>query len=245
MSVADGSVTVAPAEQLLLKLGERPAVTFASFFVSADNEALMHALQSWLAAPQSGVFLLVGALGSGRSHLLQAATAAVAGALYLPLAELRMLDPDAVLDGLEAAPLLCLDDVDAVSADRHWCEALFHLFNRQIGSPSAVAGKWLVSAAVPAGQLACALPDLQSRLSWGGGYRLAPLDDGGRLHMLQLQARQRGMDLPDEVATYILQRFSRQTPDLLALLERIDRESLLAKQRITVAFVRKLLHVPI
>lgn len=233
---------VAPAEQLLLKLGERPAVSFATFFVSAENAALMHALQSWLAAPQSGVLFLAGASGSGRSHLLQAACTVVEGALYLPLAELRELDPVAVLDGLETAPLLCLDDVDAVCADRPWCESLFHLFNRQIGSLPAAEGKWLVSAAVPAGQLACVLPDLQSRLGWGGGYRLAPLDDDGRLRMLQLQARQRGMQLSDEVAAYILQRFSRETPNLLALLERIDRESLLAKQRITVALVRRLLN---
>jgi DnaA family protein len=139
--------------------------------------------------------------------------------------------------------LVCFDDIDAVCADRNWCETLFHLFNRHVGTHlhNNGFGKWLVSATAPAAQINCALPDLGSRLSWGGSFRLAPLDDTGRQHMLQLQAKQRGMGISDEVAAYILRHHARDTQALLELLERIDRESLRVKQRISVNFVRKLL----
>lgn len=238
------------AEQLLLSLRPRPTINFDSFVVGVDNETTLHALHEWLLQPQAGVFFIVGPPGSGRSHLLQAACTEIDAAMYLPLAELKALDPASLLDGLEGAPLLCLDDIDAVASERGWCEALFHCFNRHVGAASGTAlnttldvtgGKWLVSAQVPAAQLHCALPDLGSRLSWGGSFRLVPLDDVGRQQMLQRHARQRGMEISDELAAYILQRAPRDTPALLALLERIDRESLLSKQRVGMHLVRRLL----
>lgn len=263
----NSSSETVPAEQLLLHLRPRPAINFDSFVIAASNETTLHALREWLRQPSAGVFFIVGAPGSGRSHLLQAACTEVDGAMYLPLAELKTLDPASLLDGLEAAPLLCLDDIDAVVGERSWCEVLFHCFNRQVGPLSEggsehmsggpmsdgplidstvldapTGGKWLVSAQVPAAQLPCALADLGSRLSWGGSFRLAPLDDTDRQRMLQLHARQRGMEISDELAVYILQRASRETPALLALLERMDRESLRSQQRIGIPLVRRLLN---
>lgn len=249
----------AVSEQLLLSLRPRAGIRFDSFFVSPDNSELMYALRQWLLQPEAGIFFIAGPPDSGRSHLLQAASAEIENALYLPLNELKDLDPSALLENLESMALLCFDDIDAVCADRDWCEALFHLFNRHIGTQLNSAllnkdasdsfgggrangfGKWLVSAAAPAAQINCALADLASRLSWGGSFRLAPLDDSGRQHMLQIQARQRGMGISDEVAAYILRHHARDTPALLNLLERIDCESLREKQRVTVSFVRKLL----
>lgn len=232
------------SEQLLLSLRPPPAVDFDSYFVAVANAELVAALRAWLLQDAGGVFFIAGAEGSGRSHLLQAACTAIEGAFYLPLNELKNETPDALLEGLESCDLLCLDDIDAVLADADWCEALFYLFNRQIGNPSAPsARKWLVAARASAMQLDCALPDLQSRLSWGGSYRLLGLDDDERLKWLQLQAHQRGMALTDDIAAYILQRYARDIPALMALLEQIDRESLRSKQRITIPFIRKLFDV--
>lgn len=235
-------------EQLLLGLRPRPTLNFESFVADSANTATLHALREWLQLSQPGVFFIVGPTGSGRSHLLQAACTDTVGAMYLPLTELKPLDPAPLLDGLEFAPLLCLDDIDAVTTELPWCEALFHCFNRHVGtapdlaaSADVAAGKWLVSAAVAPSQLNCALPDLKSRLSWSGSFGLAPLDDDGRQRMLQRHARERGMDISDEIAQFILLRSPRNTPALITLLERIDRESLRLKQRVSIHLVRKLL----
>lgn len=172
--MADADMSSSPksvqAEQLLLSLRPRPTINFDTFVVGVDNEATLHALREWLRQPQAGVFFIVGPPGSGRSHLLQAACTEVDAAMYLPLAALKTLDPASLLDGLEGAPLLCLDDIDVVASERIWCESLFHCFNRHVGALGAGTGRWLVSAQVPAAQLHCALPDLGSRLSWGGVF---------------------------------------------------------------------------
>lgn len=221
-------------EQLLL-FRPRSDASFASFFVSAANAPAVHALREWLRRG-GGVFYLHGGIGSGRSHLLQAACREL-DALYLPLADLAGYDPRQVLDGLGVGKSLCLDDIDAVSMDAAWCEQLFHVFNRCSESGT----KLLVSAAQSSTQLRCALPDLQSRLGWGGNFRLQELAADDCASALQLRARERGIELSDEVVAYVLARLRRDLPALLQWLEQLDKRSLIEKKRITIPFVRRLL----
>jgi DnaA family protein len=227
---------VSGPEQLALRLRPRSGVTFANFLVAETNAATLHALHAWLARADGGVFFLFGAAGSGRSHLLQAACVD-RPALYIPLAELREVDPVALLEGLDAFSLVALDDIETVLMERHWCEQLFHLFNRL----AAARCKLLVSATQAAATLPCALPDLQSRIAWGGSFRLHQLADDERRQALRLRARERGFDLSDEVLSYLFTRFSRDLDALSALLERLDARSLAEQRRITVPFVRSLI----
>ena len=220
-------------EQLLL-FRPRSDASFANFFVSAVNAPPLHALRAWLARG-GGAFYLYGPAASGRSHLLQAVCRERITFLYLPLLELRDQDPRQVLDGLEHFDGICLDDVHAVTTDPAWCEQLFHLFNRCMLSGAGL----LVSADCASAQLPCVLPDLQSRLRTGGDFRLHALGDDDLAQALQLRARERGIELGDDVAAYILARRSRAFPALLDLLDRLDRASLTEQKRITIPFVRR------
>lgn len=221
-------------EQLLL-FRSRTDASFANFFVASANQTLIHALRDWL---QQGVgaFYLHGVEHSGRSHLLQAVCREV-DAIYLPLAELREQNPADVLDALESAPIICLDDVDAVIDDAAWCEQLFHLFNRCIQN----GARLLMSANRASANLGCALPDLQSRLQTGGDFRLQTLSDDDLLLALQLRARDRGIELGDDVAAFILARQPRAFPALLLLLDQLDKQSLTEKKRITIPFVKSVI----
>lgn len=221
------------SEQLLL-FRSRTDASFANFFVGAANAPLMHALRDWL-QNSSGAFYFYGVANSGRSHLLQAMCREM-DALYLPLHELRTQDSQLVLEGLENASSICLDDIDAVIEDTAWCENLFHLFNRCVLNGT----KLLISADRASAQLPCALPDLQSRLRQSGDFRLQPLSDEERALALQLRARERGIDLSDEVVAYVLARQSRAFPALLAMLDELDKRSLIEKKRITIPFVRRI-----
>lgn len=221
-------------EQLLL-FRPRSDASFANFFVSAANTTAMRALRDWLA--NDGIlFYVYGAQGSGRTHLLQAACREQ-GSLYLPLTELREQDPEHVLEGLENVGSICLDDIQSVIKSNTWCEHLFHLFNRCTQSGT----KLLISADRASAQLACVLPDLQSRLRSSGDFRLQVLDEAERAQALQLRAHERGIDLGDDVVAYILARQSRAFPALLAVLEQLDKQSLAEKKRITIPFVRRVL----
>ena len=222
--------------QLALRLRPRSGAAFANFVVAHDNAATLHALHGWLQRAEGGMFLLFGAAGSGRSHLLQAACAE-RPALYVPLAELQTVDPAGLFEGFDAVELVALDDIETVLTDSHWCEQLFHLFNRL----AAARCKLLVSATQAAATLPCALPDLHSRLASGGSFRLHSLADDDRRRVLRILARERGFDLADDVLDYLFARYSRDLAVLIALLERLDAHSLAEQRRITIPFVRRLI----
>ena len=85
------------------------------------------------------------------------------------------------------------------------------------------------------------MPDLRSRLSQCGRIPLAPLDDAGRGTVLRERAIRRGLVLDEAAIDWLLTRTGRDLGGLLALLEQLDRESLAAKRRITVPFLKRVL----
>jgi DnaA family protein len=60
--------------------------------------------------------------------------------------------------------------------------------------------------------------------------------------LLRERARARGIDLDDAALDWLFTRRKRDIPSLLALLDGIDAASLAAKRRITLPFLRSLLH---
>lgn len=222
-------------QQLTLRIGLRDSATFANF-LAGDNAAPLYLLQQ---GSEPFVYLW-GGLGSGRSHLLQAAchaeTARGGSAVYLALTALAGAGVE-LLDGLEQMSLVCLDDVQVVAGDEVWEEGLFHLYNRVRDA----GGRLLAVADASPLAIGVQLADLRSRLSWGPVFQLQPLDDAGKLEALQLRARARGMELSEEVGAYLLRRCPRDMHALFALLERLDQASLTAQRRLTIPFVRELI----
>ncbi len=215
--------------QLALGIGLRTDAVFASFAVGRNGEAV-----EALRAPGAAPLWLWGPRGVGKTHLLQAACAALgAGAAYFPLERSLGLPPQA-LQGFESVRLLCVDDVDAIIGDPAWESALFRLFNE--------AAEWrtrLVFAARAAPRaLSWGLADLRSRAAASVVYQLRELDDAGRIEALTLQAAQRGLQLPAETADYLLKRLPRDLHSLLAVLDALDREAMVAQRRLTVPFIR-------
>ena len=226
--------------QLPLGIKLRDEATFANYF-HGPNDAVVAAVADFAdlqREPQDNCLLLWGPEGSGRSHLLQAACHAVADAdglvMYLPLDELPDESPT-LLDGMESVELLCLDQLDAVVGRADWEEALFHLYNRL----REQGGRLLIAASAAPRAMGLALPDLASRLGWGLVFQLQALDDQGKQEVLKLRAAQRGLQLNDEVARYILSRGARGMVELFAALERLDQASLQAQHRLTIPFVKR------
>ncbi|TFG85024.1 MAG: DnaA regulatory inactivator Hda [Chromatiales bacterium] len=226
-------------EQLPLEIRLADHAVFNNF-LATGNEHVIHELKAVASRALQPMVWLWGPPESGRSHLLQACIAAADDlgrrAAYLPLDRSLGL-PAAALEGLGELDVVGLDDIDAVAGDAGIERALFALFEqlRQSG------GRLVVSAAAPPGEVRFGLPDLASRLKSGGVYRLQPLDDAGRLAALQIRARFRGFDLPDDTGRYLLNRTARGPASLFRVLDTLDRAALVAQKRLTIPFVRSIL----
>jgi len=72
-------------------------------------------------------------------------------------------------------------------------------------------------------------------------FHLQALDDAQRVAALQLRARHRGLDLPDESVRYLLTRSKRDMRSLYELLDKLDLEALRAQRRLTIPFVKSVL----
>lgn len=220
--------------QLALKIGLRDEATFENF---CPRPSLAAVLDSMTRPGLEPLQFLHGAAGEGKSHLLQALCHATAGALYLPLSELRGVHPDALLENLEAAALLALDNLEHIAGDAEWEEALFHLMNR---ARAAQCPLW-VAARSPAMDLGIALPDLRSRLGGGVTWAMTPANDEEMRRILQFRAERRGLAMPDAVASYLCARETRALGDLMDTLNRLDNASLQRQRPLTVPLVREVM----
>lgn len=222
--------------QLPLGIGLRDDASFDNFFPGANAEAVS-AVQCSARGEGEKIIYLWGGLGAGKTHLLQAAChragAHGQAAAYVPLAQAGEFSPS-MLEGLERLALVCIDDIQAIAAQPAWETALFHFYNRLRDS----GAHCVIAASAAPGSLGLSLPDLVSRLAWCLVLHLAPLDDEELLAALQLRARNRGLEMPEDVAQFLLRRHNRDMPVLFALLERLDHASLAARRRLTIPFVK-------
>lgn len=232
----DRKLTDSMPVQLSLGLVLRDGESFANYFPGPNREA-MQAVRDL--TDRSGRFIyLWGATATGKTHLLHAvcrlASEEGATPAYLPLAQARDVST-AWLEGLEHLALVCVDDIQAIAGEPAWEAALFHLYNRV----REMRARLIIAGNAAPGDLHLSLPDLSSRLMWGLVFQLHALDDGGKVSALQLRARHRGFELPEEVARFLLRRCPRDMPALFKLLQGLDHISLARQRKLTLPFVRE------
>jgi DnaA family protein len=222
--------------QMVLPLRLADHAVFASF-LSNGNETLVSTLASLSAGDSGQGCWLWGARATGKTHLLQAVCDRAGDrSVYVPFEILADTGPG-MLEGLASRELVCLDDFDRVAGDEQWEVALFNLFN----DLQDAGGQLVVSAKSAPRECGIELADLASRMSRLAVFYLRPLDDWQRVAALQLRARHRGLELPDETAAYLLKRARRDMASLYGLLDKLDLEALRAQRRLTIPFVRDVL----
>jgi DnaA family protein len=225
-------------QQLPLGVRIPDRAVFESFLPARNQQAVDYA-RTLAAADTQGTLWISGAAGAGKTHLLQAITARAAmsaRAGYIPLRELATLGPE-VLEGLTQLDCLCLDDLDTVVGELPWERALFQLLREIIER----GGRLVAAANAPPALLAWQLQDLGSRFTAAAIYPLRMLDEDEQRQALQLRARLRGFELPDETSRWLLRRFPRDMRVLYELLETLDEAALIAQRRLTVPFIRSVL----
>jgi len=225
--------------QLALRFPLRQDATFGNFVEDA-TATMVAQLRLFLEQHSESFLYLWGPCGSGLSHLLQAACHAVeeAGdsAIYMPLGALGDSIVDA-LEGLEQYGLICLDELEQVAGSPDAEQAIFHCFNRA----RDCRAKLIIAGHQPVRGLGLQLPDLESRLQWGMTLHVTAPGDDVKTRVLRQRAAERGFELPEDVASFIMKRSERSLGQLLDILERLDRASLSAQRKLTVPFVKQTL----
>lgn len=224
--------------QLPLGVRLRDGATFANYWPGA-NRPVVDLLQRAVQLRDESCLYLWGQAGTGKTHLLQASchlATAHGPVAYLPLGEAAHFSP-AMLEGLEQLPLVVLDDIERIAGDRVWETELFHLYNRV----REAGGQLIVAASGNPAALALHLPDLRSRLAWGLVLQLHELAEDDKAAALCLQARRRGMEMPADVAAFLMRHCRRDTASLFAVLDDLDHATLAAQRKLTVPFVKSVL----
>ncbi|MHB8454616.1 MAG: DnaA regulatory inactivator Hda [Acidiferrobacterales bacterium] len=230
--------------QLALNIRLRDSSSFGNFHDVRNREASLAvaaAVQRAIDASDEALrfeqIFLCGESGCGKTHLLEAAARLAQerglAPAYVPFQSNPAIEPR-ILEGLEFSPLVCLDDLQAVAGMRKWEEGALHLYE----SLRARGGLLLVAASVNPAYLGLGLPDLATRLGAGLVYQLHALTDEDKLAALRLRARNRGLEMGEDAARYMLARYPRDPHALFRLLDRIDQASMAAQRRLTIPFIR-------
>lgn len=226
-------------KQLALNLCLKDTATFTNFFVGA-NKQLIDTLVNLYQDNNIHFIYIWGKSGSGKSHLLSAVCQIFSeNALtttYLPLEEVKNINPG-IFEGLENLDLLCIDDLNLLSGDPAWEEQLFHCFNKIIEN----GNKIIITANTAPQNLHLNLADLKSRMASGLTFELHELTDVEKIASLKLRAQLRGLDLNDQASQFLLHHYARDTKNLFALLDILDKAALAAQRKLTIPFIKSVL----
>ncbi|MBU0622916.1 MAG: DnaA regulatory inactivator Hda [Gammaproteobacteria bacterium] len=207
--------------QLLLGIAPEWVPTLDNF-VAGRNVELLSVLRQALEVQQGARIVYIwGEEGSGKSHLLQAVAAGVDAAY-------------ACGEVPEAAPVVAVDDVGKL--DDAAQIALFELYNRMREN-----GGLLLASGDAAPAHLKVRDDLRTRLGWGLVYQVHALNDAEKAQALRQHAQARGLELPDEVTTYLLRHGRRDLPALLATLDALDEHCLRLKRAASVPMLKEVM----
>ncbi|PCJ84859.1 MAG: DnaA regulatory inactivator Hda [Thiotrichaceae bacterium] len=210
--------------------------TFESYVAGCNTVAvgLAQQLASGLGEKQ---LYFWGELGQGKSHLLQACCNLAAKnkqtVCYLTQSEIVNQSTD-MFDGLEQLELICLDDIETWLVDANWETALFDLINRVRENNSRL----IMASVHPPEEAFVTLPDLRSRLAWGPVFQLQDLTDKEKFQALRFRAKQSGLELPEKVADYLMQRYPRDMFGLFERLAVLDKASMAMQRKLTIPLVK-------
>jgi len=225
-------------QQLLLGVKLNDDATFDNFYTGGSNHQLVQFLQTDMKLLKESSVFLWGSKSVGKTHILQAMchtfTAMDKPSIYLSMKDCHEMGPE-ILEGLEHLALVCLDDVDQVKGIQQWEQSLFNLYNRAKDTGAAT----LFSSQVAPIHLSIGLPDLCSRLQSGMVFPLHSLSDSEKSAMFKMRAVHMGINLPDSVVDFILQRSDREVSALLNVLTQLGQQSLELKRRITIPLVKQ------
>lgn len=214
--------------------------TFETYYSGSDAtlvSVLKNVASGVLEEPQ---IFLWGVANTGKTHLLQAmcrvASESRKRAMYIPMKDWLNQDP-ASIGELQDLDLVCIDDVQVIAKNAQWEKALFNFINHHRSQKTTI----VISSLYAPTESLFELPDLNSRAVWGPVYKLTPLADDQLENALCFHAKVRGLELSDEVKSYLLTRYQRDVSTMVGIIDVLDKASLQEQRKVTIPFLKKTL----
>jgi len=72
---------------------------------------------------------------------------------------------------------------------------------------------------------------------------IRPIGEEERVQLLQLMAKNAGLELPDDLANFLITRLPRDLHSLTSAMKALDESSLQAKRKLTIPFAKEVLGI--
>jgi chromosomal replication initiation ATPase DnaA len=217
---------MAPSGQLLLDLGQRPALGAEDFLVGDCNRAAADMVDRWPDWPQASA-LVVAPARAGKTHLANV-WRLKSGAARIEAGALREEH------AANANAALLVEDLHAGIADER---VLFHLLNLVREHRLSM----LLTSRVPAGELDVRLPDLRSRLRALPQVTIAAPDEVLLKAVLIKQFGDRQLAVEPHVISHLALHMERSMQAAAELVAEIDRLAMASHRKVTRALAAEAL----
>ena len=218
-------------EQLVLGLSLKEALEKEDFFISSSNldaVTLLGNTDRWV----SGVLLLVGPKGSGKTHL---------STVWSKENKAKHVKLEAVLREMENGldhEFVCVEDIDVIEkAERQKKlkieEGIFHLIN----SIKSKGGNLLISSRIMPNALSIGIKDLESRLQSFSNTTIKEPDDTLVMALLLKYFNDRQIFVKHSNLDYIAARINRTYSSIYEFVNYVDHKSLVLNRKITRPFI--------
>ncbi|HTE05251.1 MAG TPA: chromosomal replication initiator protein DnaA, partial [Planctomycetota bacterium] len=230
-----------------------PKYMFENFVVGPSNRFAAAAARAVADAPSASYnpLFVHGRVGLGKTHLLQAICHQVLGSnrearvLYLSsetfvnqfIGAIESRDLDRFRARYRNVDMLLVDDIHLLANKDRTQEEFFHTFNALYNAGHQI----VLSSDGPASGIPTLKERLISRFKWGMEVELAAPGYETRLAIVRRKARDRGVDVPEEVLILITESIDTNIRELEGAITKVLGYAQLIHRDITVDLARQVL----
>ena len=229
-------------KQIALPLSLDRQYSFENF-ISDRADLIVASLKALIQGDGEAQIGLWGTTASGKTHLLNAsADYARQKSVVLQIYDAKqLLQCDAnEFEGFSHCDVLVIDNLDAIAGNAEWEACFYQVINRCRDGDY----RFVFAMTHRPEDLETALDDFRSRLQWGLMLQLPSSDDIEIRQILRKRAHLIGIELAEDVLSYLMTHHARNLATQMAILRRLDGASLSQQRKVTIPLIKQALLEP-